>query len=179
MKNYISILWLSLIFVAVGCGSATPSAIDSETIPDSETAYPALGYPGPSESNRLDLTSTRVVEVVAPQAEQATITGVVISQRTNEPIVEVPVQLAGVYYEGDRGAYVLDTAQSPTATTDGQGRFVFVDIEPRDYVIVIGNVEINDYVIIPEESGRAKIWTAVSGEILDTNSHTILLENWE
>lgn len=179
MKSYIFTLWIFLIFFTISCGAATPTATETNSTADNEAGYPVAGYPGPPGGAPLNLTSTRVVEVVAPQADRATVTGIIISQRTNEPIVEVPVQLAGVFYEGDRGAYVLDTAQSPTTTTDGQGRFVFVDIEPRDYVIVVGNVEINDYVIIPEESGRAKTWTAVPGEILDTNSLTILLENWE
>lgn len=171
---------LMVLFFSVACGSATPPVTSTtENSSSSESGYPSTGYPGPSESNRLSLESTRVVEVVAPQAEQATVTGIVISQRTNEPVVEVPVQLAAVFYDGDRGAYVLDTAQSPTTTTDGQGRFVFVDIEPRDYVVVIGNVEINDYTIIPDETGRAKIWTAVPGQILDAESLTVLLENWE
>jgi ABC-type Fe3+-hydroxamate transport system substrate-binding protein len=182
MKNYRSVLYVVLILLllwfTVGCGSATPVATSEPNL-NGEVGYPSSGYPAPSNGGRLNLTSTRVAEVVAPQPDRATVTGIVISQRTNKPMVEVPVQLAGVFYEGDRGAFVLDTAQSPTTTTDGQGRFVFVDIDPQDYVVVIGNVEVNDYVIIPDESGRAKIFTAVSGEVLDTNLHTILLENWE
>lgn len=179
MKSYIFTVGIFLIFFCMGCGAAIPTATEENSVADNEGGYPVAGYPGPSGGNPLNLTSTRIAEIVAPQAGLATVTGVVISQRTNEPIVEVPVQLAGVFYEGDGGAYVLDTAQSPTTTTDGQGRFVFVDVEPRDYVIVIGNVEINDYVIIPEESGRAKTWTAVPGKVLETDAHTILLENWD
>ena len=179
MKNCIlTIVLLFFTFLGTtGCETAPP--ITTETNTGSEAGYPSAAYPAPSESTRLNISSTRTVEVSTPQSDMATLTGVVISQRTQQSIVEVPVQLAGVYYEGDQGAFVLDTANSPIATTDGQGRFVFVDIEPGDYVIVIGNVEVNDYIIIPDESGRAKIWTATNGEVLETGSHTILLENWE
>ena len=177
-KYLVFVLLFFFLALTIGCGAA-PSETSTTSDPSGETGYPAPGYPGPGEENRLSATSDYRIEVVAPQVGLATVTGQVISERTNKPIVEVPVQLAGVFYEGEKGAFVLDTAKSPATTTDGDGKFVFVDIEARDYVLVIGNVEINDYIIIPEESGRAKIWTAVPGEILDTSSHTILLEKWE
>ena len=177
MRIFLLFLLLLAFVTLIGCGSATPPATE-EAGSSAELGYP-IGYPVPSGSNRLNIASTRIVEVSPPEPESATVTGIVISQRTNEPIVEVPIQLAGVYYEGERGAFVLYTAKSPTAITDGQGRFVFVDVEPQDYVLVIGNVEVNDYLIVPEESGRVRVWTAVAGEVLETGSHTILLENWE
>lgn len=184
MKNSVRIrtsfyfLLLVGVFIFSSCGPESPQTTTEANDSSGESGYPSA-YPGPGGSTRLNLTSTRTVEISTPQSDFTTVTGVVISQRTNRPIVEVPVQLAGVYYEGERGAFVLDTAKSPTTTTDGEGRFVFVDIVPQDYVIVIGNVEVNDYVILPEETGRAKIWTAVASQILETGTHNVLLENWE
>ncbi len=181
MKNSVRTFYFLLLIgisMLLGCGAPLPQPTTEAGDISAEAGYPSA-YPGPAGSTRLNITSTQTTEISTPQSDSSTVTGVVISQRTNRPIVEVPVQLAGVYYEGERGAFVLDTAKSPTTTTDGEGRFVFVDIVPQDYVVVIGNVEVNDYIIIPEESGRAKIWTAVSGEVLDTGTHNVLLENWE
>lgn len=184
MRTYTRILLVATIpfflLGLIGCGAAVPPDT-SDTAAGVESAYPVYpAYPSPLDGNtRLQITSTRVVEVSTPQPDQATITGVIISERTDQPIVEVPVQLAGVYYEGERGAFVLDTGQSPIAMTDGQGRFAFVNVEAQDYVIVIGNVEVNDYKIIPEDSGRARVWTAVAGDVLDTGTHRVLLDSWE
>lgn len=181
-----NVLFVFFCFMYVGCTDATPDNNISETTESVETAELAEGYPvesaypGPVTTiTRLDITSTRIAEVSTPQTGLATLTGVVFSERTNAPVVEVPVQLAEVYYEGDRGAFVLDTGQGPTAYTDGQGRFVFVDIEARDYVIVIGNVEVNDYKIVPEENGKARVWVTTVGDVLDTGSHWVLLQSWE
>jgi len=180
-RKPIQIIFFAPFLFAILLGCADPTTEETSETANSNLGYPAYpAYPGQvSENARLDINSTRVVEVSTPQPKQATITGIVISERTDAPIVEIPVQLAEVYYEGDRGAFVLDVAQSPTTTTDGNGRFAFVDIEARDYVLVIGNVEINDYEIVPDESGKVRIWSAPAGEVLDTGLHQVLLDRWE
>jgi hypothetical protein len=165
------------LFGITGCGASTIDDSNNTTTNISQEGYPA--YPSPQENLRLNLTSTRVVEVVSPQDNLSTLTGVIFSERTNKPIVEISVQLAEVYYEGDQGAYVLDTAQSPYTTTDKNGRFVFANIEARDYVLVIGNVEVNDYQIISNEQEGNLVWSARANEILDTGTHVVLLDSWE
>ena len=186
--QYLKLLLLLVFMLSLlGCRSGpsfednnATTAVTNPEVTDAETGYPiSPAYPALSTQERLSVTTTRIVEVSAPQPDRSTLTGLVISERSNNPIAEVPVQLAEVYYEGDAGAFVLDTAQSPTTYTDGEGRFVFVDIPAQDYVIVIGNAEIGDYMIVAENNNQAKIWSTVAGEILDTGDHFVLLERWE
>lgn len=177
LRHYLLIFIASFMFV-VAC-DAPPASVPSTATTPSEAYPPSDGYPDATGLSRITANDVVENEVVAPAADRATITGVVFSERTDKPMVAVPVRLAEVYYEGERGAFVLDGAQSPGATTDNNGRFVFVDMEPKDYVIVIGNAETNDYTIVPDEAGNARIWTAVAGEILDTQTLRALLESWE
>ncbi len=94
--------------------------------------------------------------------------GQVVSADTGEPLGNTVVRLAEVYYEGEDGAYVLDTAFSPGDITNNDGYFIFSSVDARDYVIVIGDVEdYGEYEIIAEPSGEAKVWEAESNQILN------------
>lgn len=179
LAQHIFLIWLSaLLFV---------SCKDNQTNPNNNTstdeypiAYPVSntnsGYPVPES---LPAPSTDiVVEVIQPQPERTTITGVVLSERTDLPIMNVPVSLAEVFREGESAAYVLDGAQSPLAYTDKTGVFAFNNIPPGEYVVVIGNVEINDYIILTEPSGQAKVWTATPGNILNLETQYANLDTW-
>lgn len=113
--------------------------------------------------------------VPPPDAAAASVTGVVIRDATGEPVKEVPVRLAEVYREDpnagavseDGGAFVLDDAHSPYAETDANGQFTFANVPPHEYVLVIGNVGINRYVIIQEPTGKPKVWSATAGNVLN------------
>ena len=167
------------LFGISACGNDSDQSVTTNTnttnTDSSLAAYPA----SQAETTRLSLTTTRVAEVVSPSNDLSTLTGIVVSERTNKPIVEIVVQLAEVFYEGGEGAYVLDTAQSPFTTTDKNGRFVFIDIEAKDYVLVIGSVETNDYKIISNDQEGNVVWSAPSNDILDTGTHVVLLDSWE
>ena len=103
-----------------------------------------------------------------PEAGKATVVGRVFSRQTSQPITNTPVRLAEVHRmseDGD-GAFILDDAFSPGAITDHQGNFVIANVEAREYVIVIGDVNVQ-YDVIAEPSGKAQIWNAVADQVLD------------
>ena len=83
---------------------------------------------------------------------KTTVVGRIISTRDEKPIVNVSVRLAKVYREGGRGAYVLDEAFSPGTITDGDGQFVFTDINPAEYVVVVGDVKVKYAIVMNDES---------------------------
>lgn len=172
----------------------------SEAYPAGE-AYPAPaegeegGYPPPygevlvesEDSPTVDpaLIITRELEspvapdapVPAPEPERATVTGRVRSSISNEMMQATPVRLAEVFENqvGD-AAFMLDGAQSPGTLTDVNGRFIFRNVEARKYVVVVGNVEANDYEIISASPTVAQVWTAEAGQILDVGEVVVELD---
>jgi hypothetical protein len=70
------------------------------------------------------------------------------------------------------GAFVLEGATSPSAVTDEQGRFAFANIAPGDYVAVVGDV-LGYHEIISESGGKATIFTAETGKIVNIGTLTV------
>ncbi|MEM4217083.1 MAG: hypothetical protein QXZ09_03585 [Candidatus Methanomethylicaceae archaeon] len=106
-----------------------------------------------------------------PEDGKAIITGRLWSATSGEPLSKVVVRLAEVYYQNNEpksmiGIYVLDNAFSPSAITDVNGLFVFTNVEPRDYVLFIGDVAIK-HVVVTREDGKPQVWTVRAGEIVN------------
>jgi len=98
-----------------------------------------------------------------PPSGKATVIGRVVSL-SNQPIPQVSVWLAEVIRQGDQGIFVLDSRSSPGAYTDERGIFVIPNVNPGEYVIVVGDPE-SLYEIIAESSGKAKIWNILPDQI--------------
>jgi hypothetical protein len=120
--------------------------------------------PNPTASGQAGLPAAIVT---TPPPGRATVIGQVHSTRSGQPLVDFPVRLAEVYRNDDQAAFVLDGAFSPGALTDADGRFVFTDIAAHEYVLVIGNPEVDDYVIISEPNGRARVIDIPADQIFD------------
>jgi len=99
---------------------------------------------------------------------QAAIVGQVSSNNTSEPLTETVVWLAKVFWNEDQseGAYVLDGAASPSDITDENGVFVFKELKPAEYVIVVGDLMGDHEIIREEEGGKVKIYNADPGMII-------------
>ncbi len=111
-------------------------------------------------------THTPTPAASLPVKGKATVVGVLVSQDTNKPYDGVLVRLAAVINQGDQGAYVLDSAHSPGATTDKDGHFRFENINAMKYVFVIGDPTYS-YVIISGPDGKAKVWDAPADKVTD------------
>ncbi len=118
----------------------------------------AAPAPGP-----LEVAGT---PIPTPQAGKAVAIGQVLSETTGNPLGDTIIRLAEVYRQGGEGAFVLDGARSPGAITDDQGRFLIPDIEPVEYVVIVGDV-FGEYVILAQPSGEARVWTAEENAVLD------------
>ena len=101
--------------------------------------------------------------IPAPDDQKATVTGFVFSTATNKPYPKAPVWLAEVYRQGGNGVYVLDHAFSPAVYADDQGNFTIPNVDPKEYVIIVGDPE-GTYVVIPDDSGRARVWQTKPSE---------------
>ena len=76
------------------------------------------------------------------------------------------MHLAAVYRQGEDGAYVLDSANSPGAFTDQEGRFVIPNIAPGEFVLVIGD-PMSNYTVVSDADGKVRTWAAAANQILD------------
>lgn len=120
--------------------------------------------------------SETFVEVDPPsvsptEAGKASITGSVFSTTYNQPIVGIPVSLSEIIRDefGD-GIYIYDPANSPTTNSMLGGYFVFDNIEPGEYVLVVGSVEINTYKIISMADGLPQVFEAPVDQITDLSN---------
>ena len=113
-----------------------------------------------------DLVNKNIDELKVPPDKSAMI-GSVISKVTGEPLALYGVRLAKVFwFEGtDQGAYVLDGGSSPGDDTDENGVFIFNDLEPADYVIIVGDViGYND--VVTDSDGKARVFKTEPGQVL-------------
>ena len=103
-----------------------------------------------------------------PQAGKSVVAGQVKTNTDQQPIANAPVYLAQVYWDADhkKAAFALDLARSPAVTTDAQGFFVFNDIDPNEYVLVVGDFYgQND--VVRESNGDARVYKTDAGKLLN------------
>ena len=126
------------------------------------------------KGGNVEQTGAQNTPIPLPEEQKATVTGFVFSTATNKPYPKAAVWLAEVYRQGGNGVYVLDHAFSPAVYADEQGYFTIANVDPKEYVIVVGDPE-GTYVVIPDDSGRARVWQTDPGEILDVGQLNVSL----
>jgi hypothetical protein len=119
-------------------------------------------------------TQETTFEETAVPGETAIRGQIISSTNRSSPIKQVEVRLAKVYWSDDEsdGAFLIDEATSPVTFTDDRGRFVFRNPEPRDYVIIVGDLY-GQNVIVSNQEGSAKIYTLESDIVLDVGQLVI------
>jgi hypothetical protein len=78
------------------------------------------------------------------------------------------VRLARIFWDEEHkdGAVVLEGARSPATVTDGNGYFVFLDLDPADYALIVGDIA-GEHVRVSNPDESARIFTANQGEVTD------------
>lgn len=137
------ILWGLVLMVLVGC---TPS---EKITPNQQV-----------ESTTLP----------SPQPDKAMMVGKIISLETGSPLTNVPVRLASVYRQGNDGAFVLDVSHSPGNFSQSDGNFVIEDINPGEYLIVVGEPENNNYVIFQDEDKKPVSYQLEANKVLEVGT---------
>jgi len=141
---------LLFLLLLSSCNKGLPSTINPEVLP--------TGTPPPP-----------------PESGKATAIGQ-IKHQDGSPFNDVIVRLANVARDaqGKGGAYILDIGRSPTTNTDAYGSFIIDNIDPGDYVIVIGDVEVPQlYEVVQESNGDAKVWTFPVDQVTDVGTLTV------
>lgn len=110
---------------------------------------------------------------------KAALTGHVITtyDGKTQPLANSVVRLAKVFWNADKsdGAFVVEGGSSPSAITNQNGDFAFTNIDPADYVVVVGDLE-GENEIIPDTNGKAKIYTIEADKILDIGTLQVKLQ---
>jgi hypothetical protein len=168
-----------------GAGSGSPATdVPAASLPPSgESGYPGSAsvvsaYPAGSTidpsaivTRTPDPTIDPNIPVPTPMPGTATLTGYIFSKETNQPLVDVPVSLAEIYRNAEnQGAFAYDTAFSPMTLTDSNGRFTLFNIEPKEYVMIVGSVEVNRYEIMLDGSGGGLIFNLQPDVVTDAGT---------
>ena len=111
---------------------------------------------------------------VEPTADSAVVVGRLVSLTTNEPLADRVVRLPEVYcpdgiteeQKRDECFWALDDAFTPGDITDEDGIFIIEGVEPRDYVLMIGDV-MTRYTVIEDNAERPIIWMPAANDILE------------
>lgn len=151
---------VSLLLLVLAVSLVTPGCQQS----NGGSAYPGpVAYPGDAlPPLRLTVTPSKAVVIGHV---------VRVSNDQRKALAKTSVRLAKVQWNEQKteGIFVLDTANSPGALTRADGSFAFANIEPGDYVIIVGDV-IGVHTVISEPDGRARIYTAEPDRILDVGT---------
>ena len=93
-----------------------------------------------------------------------------------KPVVGEVVWLGEVIWNEDKseGHFVIDGGRSPSTVSDESGNFIFESINTNDYVVIIGNLEL-DPLIIPNQSNpnEAEIFNCTDGTLIDLDEVVI------
>lgn len=127
----------------------------------------------PESTPVVDSVVDSVIDIL-----ETNLTGIVgkLQDEQNNPIAGEVVRAAIVVWNEDKttGNFIIDGARSPSTISDENGVFVLMNIPPQEYVIIVGDIEV-DPIVIPESEGSniAKIFAPVIDEILDVGILTI------
>jgi hypothetical protein len=116
--------------------------------------------PQPQQSNRP--------VVPTPSTGMSAVAGQEVGSGSAAPIKKTPIYLAQIHWDAEhkKAAYALDIARSPATTTDQNGFFVFSDLPPNEYALIVGDFYgRND--VVREKNGDARIFQPVAGKTLD------------
>lgn len=111
---------------------------------------------------------------IEPVQSKGALIGKIFSNTTNQPLEDFPIRLAIVHWNEDKtnGAYVIDAAYSPYTTTNFDGIFSFSDLEPNDYVIVIGDIFAYNKVF-RDNYGKIKVFSIIANEVTNAGEMKI------
>lgn len=161
------ILVLTLLVSLAGC---VPINTENSPLP---TPVPR------STVTTAELVPTRPL-VPTPAPDTANVVGWVVAADTKVPntLVGMPVRLAQVFWNEDKsdGAFVLEGATSPSALVQEDGYFLFQNVPPADYVIVVGD-PFSQNAIITEPNGKARVITVEAGKTFDAGRLEVTLKS--
>lgn len=139
LVNALLVLCLSLLLAA--CATVTPAAPETAAAPSPiATAEPAT--PAAAATAEATVASEPTADVAT--GEPGTVKGAlfVVSGRGSKPVPGAIIYLARLLTDstGNESMAAMDRITSPKATTDESGAFLFEDVEPGRYGLVLDTI---------------------------------------
>ena len=117
------------------------------------------------------LSTPKAVSVVATsEADMGTVTGVLMvgTGQNAKPTAGLVLYLAATIKDtsGKESVAGMDRVRSPRAYIDGQGRFVFTNVSPGNYGLVL-DVVTNSYLLNKPDTGDSLVISVTPGKVVD------------
>jgi len=177
MKNT-NVLILIILFIAVtACSNSSATAVSVASpspgvnpliTPDSDQGYPypisavqisPEGYPYPNSAYPQPQLMATSGPVPQPSSDSGVITGILLLK--GKPVIDVNVYLADLL-KNDQGVESIasfDRTNSLRAFTDNEGRFVFANVKPGKYGLVLDMIVISYLLVYPNGNNTLIIQT--------------------
>lgn len=167
----------------LGC-QPTPTAVAIPTIPstsggnvtplNSPLLFPTAILA--ATASAPDRVAQPTITIPVPSSGKAVVAGRVSQSRTGEAIALTKVFLARIYYsaDGSNAVYGLDVRTAPRALTTTDGRFVFVDVEPGEYLVMVGDPTFSGSVKYSDSAGKDVVLKLVPGQTINLGDISVI-----
>ena len=113
------------------------------------------------------------VPLPTPMAGKAVMTGQILNVNDDSPYSNIAVRLAQVFRQGEEGAFALDLAHSPGNFSEANGVFVIDNISPGEYLIVVGEPDQNNYVIVQDKDNKPVTFQVEAGMTVEAGTYKL------
>ncbi len=146
-----------------GATAVVTSPLGSPLQRPTTTSSPGVNPTAPKEPTRLPNV------IPTPATGKAVVVGILNNTKAGGTFASVKVFLAKIYYsaDGTQAAFGLDIRTSPRAITAADGYFAFVDVEPGDYLLMVGDPTFAGTVKYADSAGNDIVLKLVAGQTRD------------
>jgi hypothetical protein len=158
MKRPPNITFIAFILLLGLAACQPPNAVTPVAVPTA--TVPAIPTPG------------------TPTPGKATVTGRALALDTGAPFVNMVIRLAPVLHldsNPNDDTFVLDNGNSPAAITNSQGYFVLANVDPKEYVVIVGDVD-TSYAVATVQPDKAKVWKLTADQVTDVGEIRVVLK---
>jgi len=151
------------------------------TTPEPESAAPVDAAAVNPDAVEMQAVTNVELEGVSLKAGLGAVKGRLISLPLNGPLADAVVRLAEVYCPDELAAdadkseaciWALDNSFSPSTFTDDNGDFVFTEVPPRDYVLLVGDM-ITRYAMLKDRANKPLMWAVPADQAIDIGEYQI------
>ena len=177
----VKFLWASFVLL-LGCQQAplgqqveqanTPSAgstANPVTPLNSPLTIPLATPNARSSATPIVTVPQAPIMVPTPSPGRAVVIGKLRNLKSVGVVASIRVFLARIYYsaDGSSAAFGLDIRTSPRAVSEVDGSFVFADVEPGEYLLMVGDPTLAGTVKYSDAAGKDVVLKVSAGQTLN------------